>query len=48
MGNGTETLAVGSPAPALTLWAANREGSFTLPHLLSPGALIIEFLRGTW
>jgi peroxiredoxin len=44
----TETLKVGSQAPAFTLPAANSEGSFSFVDLLSRGALIVEFLRGTW
>ncbi len=44
----TETLTVGSPAPAFTLFAANREGSFALSDLISHGTLVIEFQRGTW
>ena len=44
----TETLDIGSAAPAFTLPAANREDSFSLADLISPGALIVEFLRGTW
>ena len=42
------TLKVGDRAPEFTLPAANREGTFSLPDLLARGALIIEFLRGTW
>jgi hypothetical protein len=48
MKNQTEALSVGSPAPLFTLPAANREGSFSLLYLISRGALIVEFLRGTW
>ena len=48
MKNQTETLSVGSPAPLFTLPAANREGSFSLHDLISRGAVIVEFLRGTW
>jgi peroxiredoxin len=44
----TETLEVGSRAPDFSLGAANREGTFTLGGLLAQGALILEFLRGTW
>ncbi|MGA3089830.1 MAG: hypothetical protein ABSD75_14540 [Terriglobales bacterium] len=44
----TETLEISSPAPYFSLAAANREGTFTLPGLLREGALILEFLRGTW
>ena len=44
----TETLKVGSQAPVFTLLAANRGGTFTVSDLLSRGALIVEFLRGTW
>jgi peroxiredoxin len=46
--NRTETLEVGSSAPAFSLTAANREGTFTLGSLLAKGAVILEFLRGTW
>jgi hypothetical protein len=48
MQNQTETLSVGSSAPLFTLAAANRNGSFSLPDLISRRALIVEFLRGTW
>ena len=44
----TETLEIGSLAPYLSLGAANREGMFTLDGLLAGGALVLEFLRGTW
>ncbi|MGA2965867.1 MAG: redoxin family protein [Terriglobales bacterium] len=48
MKNRTETLEIGSRAPDFSLGAANREGMFTLGGLLAQGALILEFLRGTW
>jgi len=48
MRNRTETLEIGSRAPDFSLGAANREGTFTLGGLLEQGALILEFLRGTW
>ena len=48
MKNRTETLEIGSRAPDFSLGAANREGTFTLGGLLEQGALILEFLRGTW
>jgi hypothetical protein len=48
MKNQTETLSVGSPGPLFALPAANREGSFALADLISRGALLVEFLRGTW
>lgn len=48
MKNRTDTLELGSSAPDFSLGAANREGLFTLGGLLSQGALILEFLRGTW
>jgi len=44
----TETLAIGSRAPDFSLGAANREGMLTLAGFLVQGALILEFLRGTW
>ena len=44
----TETLEIGSRAPDFSLEAANREGVFSLGGLLQHGALIFEFLRGTW
>ena len=44
----TETLSVGSPAPAFTLPSANSEAKFSLFDLISRGAAIVEFLRGTW
>jgi len=46
--NRTETLEIGARAPDFSLGAANREGTFTLGGLLAQGALIFEFLRGTW
>jgi hypothetical protein len=48
MKNQTGTLSVGSDAPPFKLPAANRNSSFSLPELISRGALIVEFLRGTW
>ena len=48
MKNRTETLEIGSRAPGFSLEAANREATFTLDGLLAEGALILEFLRGTW
>ena len=44
----TETLELRSLAPYFSLGAANREGTFTLDGLLAEGALVLEFLRGTW
>ena len=44
----TETLRVGDSAPDFTLAAANREGSFSLLGQQAQGAVILEFLRGTW
>jgi peroxiredoxin len=44
----TETLEIGSKAPAFSLDAANREGKFLLDDLIARGPLILEFLRGTW
>ena len=44
----TETLAVGGRAPEFSLEAANRDGVLTLSGFLRRGALILEFLRGTW
>jgi peroxiredoxin len=46
--NCTDTLEIGSRAPDFSVEAANREGRFTLTALLAEGALILEFLRGTW
>jgi hypothetical protein len=46
--NRTETLEIGSRAPDFSLAAANREGTFTLGDFVAQGALILEFLRGTW
>ena len=48
MRNRTETLEIGSRAPDFSLGAANRDGTFTLGGLLAQGALMLEFLRGTW
>ena len=44
----TETLEIGSKAPDFSLFAANREGMFSLGGFLAQGPLILEFLRGTW
>jgi len=44
----TETLCVGQLAPRFQLPAANREGDFCLSDLVSEGAVLMEFLRGTW
>jgi peroxiredoxin len=44
----TETLTIGSRAPEFTLPAANRSGTSSLAELLRQGALVVEFLRGTW
>jgi len=44
----TETLEIGLRAPDFSLEAANREGMFSLGGFLQYGALILEFLRGTW
>jgi peroxiredoxin len=44
----TETLSVGSAAPAFTLPSANSEANFSLSDLISRGAAVVEFLRGTW
>ncbi len=44
----TATLRVGARAPEFKLRAANRQGEFSLGVLLTGGALILEFLRGTW
>jgi peroxiredoxin len=47
--NRTETLEVGLPAPEFSLPSVNWEGSiFTLSTILGRGAVIVEFLRGTW
>ena len=48
MSDRTETLTVGSRAPEFLLSAANRDGILSLSGFLSRGALIVEFLRGTW
>jgi peroxiredoxin len=48
MKNETETLRVGSVAPPFTLAAANRDRELALADLISHGAVILEFLRGTW
>jgi peroxiredoxin len=48
MQNRTETLGIGSRAPDFSLKAANQEGSFSLSSLRAHGAVILEFLRGTW
>lgn len=44
----TETLRVGSRAPDFSLTAANRDGTFQLSAMVARGALVMEFLRGTW
>jgi len=48
MKNQTRTLRVGSSAPAFTLRSANSDAKFSLSDLISRGAAIVEFLRGTW
>jgi peroxiredoxin len=48
MKNQTETLSIGSLAPAFTLPSANGDAKFSLSDLISRGAAIVEFLRGTW
>jgi peroxiredoxin len=48
MQNRTDTLEIGSRAPDFSLGAANREGVFALDGQLAEGALVLEFLRGTW
>ena len=48
MQNRTETLGIGSRAPDFSLTAANRSGNFSLSTLREHGAVILEFLRGTW
>jgi peroxiredoxin len=48
MQNRTETLGIGSRAPDFSLTAANGEGVFSLSSLRARGAVILEFLRGTW
>jgi peroxiredoxin len=48
MKNQTETLRIGSPAPAFTLDAANSDAKFSLSDLIARGAAVVEFLRGTW
>jgi peroxiredoxin len=44
----TDTLKRGDPAPRFSLSAANREGLFSLDQALAKGAVVLEFLRGTW
>jgi len=44
----TETLKIGDRAPEFSLPAANREGHVSLSNSLGQGAVIVEFLRGTW
>jgi peroxiredoxin len=44
----TATLRVGTRAPEFNLRAANRKDEYSLSGLLATGALIVEFLRGTW
>jgi peroxiredoxin len=48
MADRTERLTVGSVAPEFSLAAANHEGDFSLSALRAHGAVILEFLRGTW
>jgi hypothetical protein len=48
MQNRTETLGIGSRAPEFSLMAANRQERFSLSELRKRGAVIVEFLRGTW
>jgi len=46
--NRTEALTIGRVAPAFTLPAANSQTKVSLSDLISRGAAIVEFLRGTW
>ncbi|MBV9625773.1 MAG: hypothetical protein JOZ14_17540 [Acidobacteria bacterium] len=48
MKNTTDTLVIGSTAPAFQLGAANSYDRLSLSQLISCGPLIVEFLRGTW
>jgi hypothetical protein len=48
MKNQTDTLGLGSIAPAFSLSAANRPGTFSLAEMVKRAVLIIEFMRGTW
>jgi len=48
MQNRTETLGIGSRAPDFSLAAANQQDKFSLSALIKRGAVILEFLRGTW
>jgi len=44
----TDTLKVGDKAPDFVLNSANREAGHSLGELTKKGAVIVEFLRGTW
>ena len=44
----TSTLRAGDRAPGFELAAANRAESFSLARALELGAVVLEFLRGTW
>ncbi len=44
----TSTLKVGDRAPDFELSAANRPERFSLQDALRRGAVVLEFLRGTW
>ncbi len=44
----TSTLQAGDRAPGFELAAANRQEGFSLARALEHGAVVLEFLRGTW
>jgi peroxiredoxin len=46
--NFTETLEIGSRAPAFRLKDANGSSTVTLAGLVAKGPVVLEFLRGTW
>jgi peroxiredoxin len=48
MADFSSTLRVGDAAPPFSLAAANSGQLLSLAKLLHQGALVVEFLRGTW
>jgi peroxiredoxin len=48
MNNITETLGIGSRAPDFRLQAAVGQETHTLAQWTARGAVVLEFLRGTW
>ena len=48
MARHSTTLNLGDRAPDFSLASANSMGEVSLRGLLAQGAVVVEFLRGTW